>query len=132
MCHWAVIPALVLGLFLSYQDIKSNEVNTFFSVLYVLVCATFPKAFCPWPLAVFAILGTLNYLLFKKQAFGSGDYIIIFGSSFIISSDFWPFFIALIGFFGILTTVISKKRTIPLIPSIVVSTFVNVLLEKIC
>lgn len=130
MRYWPVIPALIIGFWLSYQDFKTNKIHKYLSLLYVFSCILIRRDFCPWPIIIFAIIGVFSYLILATQAFGAGDYIIIFGSSFIVSQDLWPVFITLTGFFGLCTSVLFRgKRTIPFIPSIILSTFCLLLFE---
>jgi hypothetical protein len=119
------ILTLLSGIFLSYQDIRTQSVNVFVVVLYITGSFLTGAHFCIWPLVVFACLGTLGFLIKKRRVFGEADYAVVFGSSFWVDIHTWPLFIALCGAFGIITSLIFRGKTIPFVPSIIASAILS-------
>lgn len=126
--YFSYTALIIISILLIIQDFKKQEVNIVICILYVCLCIHISHGFSPWPIIIFALIGLL-YKIRNKQAFGIADYIIIFGSSFIVG-DNWYYFITECGIFGVLLCLFYQK-TIPFIPAIILATAVHTLLIKL-
>lgn len=116
---------IILSVLLSYQDIRCRQVDLISVIAYIALCifAGHNQPPCFIPLLIIIFIGLFYYVFYKKKAFGMADYLIIFGSSFIINSETWSIFIIFCGLYGIIAGMLCKiNGTIPFVPVILMST----------
>ena len=122
------------GIVLSLQDFKNQKVGIIPLFGFTVTCVFlgyFTKKFCFIPFFIFLGIGLILYIFKRKQAFGMADYIMIFAISFILPSDSWHLFIMLCGVFGILCSLILKKKKSPFLPVIFLTSMIIKILFEI-
>jgi hypothetical protein len=122
------------GAVLAIQDIRREKVDVRWLIGFAVSCAslyiTKREVPCLIPFCIFIATGLLYYIAKKKHGLGMADYVVVFSESFLLNDNSWPLFIALCGFFGIVSYALLRPRHapktqgFPFIPSILVSALV--------
>lgn len=117
--YWILLAFTSISLII--QDIKYKEVNLLLCIIFFALCIILRSGFTIFPITCFILIALIYYIKYKKQAFGIADYILIFGSSFLINNiETAAYFILLCGLFGTILGFF-YKQTIPLIPAIILA-----------
>ncbi|MDR1391330.1 MAG: hypothetical protein LBI95_03110 [Holosporales bacterium] len=115
---------IVFGFLLVIQDLRKKAVDLLSIIGFLSGCALIffnERKCCFIPFFIFLIIGILYFIVKRKQAFGSADYVIGFSVSLLLNQKNWPLFILLCGMFGVLTSLLFKSKKFPFIPSILAS-----------
>ena len=126
-CNIFYILILLNGVFISIQDIKHQKVSLYLCLLHCIFCFISKiENFSLISLYIFVFIGAIFYIFKNKKAFGMADYIIVFGSCFLIETSNWPYFLIFSGLFGILSYFYLKKNDgkFAFCPSVILSAII--------